>query len=166
MCLWLEESIKIPEWRLYISISLHFFEAHFNEDFFKLLSCFEKDVQIAILYLYSLSLRIEFFEGIFFPRVVSKHSTCNLCLKLYFLLLIVGSLFNDEICLLLLLNYLSFLQPGQLLLWNILQSISNLEEDSLIFIFIVFLDSEYFIILEVDNFFRFGISESKFKSLT
>lgn len=72
----LEKSIEIPEGAFDVAVGLHLFEAHFDEDLDELLSSFHEKMKVSILNIESFSIRIELLELMFFPRSISKHSTC------------------------------------------------------------------------------------------
>lgn len=106
----LEKSIEIPKWALYISVSLHFFKSHFNEDLFELLPCFHKQVQISILNLCSFGVGIEILELAFLPRTIWEHCTSDFSFQSCLLLSIWLSFLNDKVCFLFLFHQFSFFQ--------------------------------------------------------
>ena len=63
----LEESIKVPERRLNITIGLHFFEPHFCQNFLELLSSLHEHMKVSSLDFSPFGIRIEALEFKIFP---------------------------------------------------------------------------------------------------
>lgn len=62
MGLWLEEGIEVPERAFHVAVSVHFLEAHLEQDFYELLTSLHEEMQVAILDLKALGGWIELLE--------------------------------------------------------------------------------------------------------
>lgn len=115
MSLRLKQCIKIPEWRLHISVCLHLFKSHVSQNFFKLLSCFHQNMKISIFNFRTFCFRIKFFEVQLCPSFICNHCACKLGGELNFLLFVAWTLLNYEISLWLFFNQFSFFKFSDLI---------------------------------------------------
>ena len=81
MTLWLEQSIKVPEWTFNITIGWHFLETHLEEDFSELLSDLHKRMEMPSLIWSSYSIEIKTLKLDIIISISSEHISSKLNLK-------------------------------------------------------------------------------------
>ena len=116
MRLRLEERIEVPEGAFHISVGVHLFKAHLEEDFYELLACLHEEMQVSVLDLETLGGWVEFLELRLLPGLVQEHGAGQLRHQLDLLFPIFFSLGDHKGGLLLLLNQLPSLQVLDVLL--------------------------------------------------